>query len=33
MTIAEYLGVKEEASTVLAGTSFLKEIITVEDGK
>lgn len=33
MTIAEYLGVKEEASTVLTGTSFLKEIITVEDGK
>ena len=33
MTIAEYLGVKEEASTVLAGTSFLKEIITVEDEK
>ena len=33
MTIAEFLGVKEEASTVLAGTSFLKEIITVEDGK
>lgn len=33
MTIAEYLGVKEEASGVLAGTSFFKEIITVEDGK
>lgn len=33
MTIAEYLGVTEEASTVLTGTSFLKEIITVEDGK
>lgn len=33
MTIAEFLGVKEEAGAVLSGTSFLKEIITREDGK
>ncbi len=31
MTIAEYLGGKEEASTILSGTSFLDEIIVGED--